>query len=158
MIDWTKQIIAYCDGGSRGNPGPSACAFAVYVGGELVHSASKFLGIDKTNNHAEYMGMIELLKWLHGLHLPTTEETVWRQKVRRVLIYCDSELVINQVSGLWDCNKEDLKPLCTYAQGLKIRGGHTLMHCDGHSGIEGNELADALVNKELDAAEIKTGK
>jgi len=149
-VDWTKNIVAYCDGGSRGNPGPSACAFAVCVGGELVHSQAKYLGDDKTNNYAEYMGLIELLRCLHGLHRPAVEETEWRQAVKRVLIYLDSELVINQVNGTWKINKPEFRELAAYAHGLVVRGQHTLMHCDGHSGIIGNELCDQLCNEEMD--------
>jgi ribonuclease HI len=137
-----KQIIAYCDGGSRGNPGPSAWAFAVYNGDELVHSESKYLGDHHTNNEAEYAGLIALLQFLHGKNV-------------RVLIFCDSELVVNQVNEEWACINEKLKPMCAYAQGLKARGQHTLQHCKGHDGILGNEYVDQLVNECLDKREYE---
>lgn len=133
-----KQLIAYCDGGSRGNPGPSACSFAIYNGDELLQKEAIYLGDDKTNNFAEYMGLIKLMEHLHG-------------RVPRVLIFCDSALVVNQTNGNWKINEESLKPLCAYAQGLKVRGQHTLQHCKGHDGIIGNELCDQLVNEVLDA-------
>lgn len=135
-----KQLIAYCDGGCRGNPGPSACAWAVYLGDEVAFHGSKYLGNDKTNNYAEYQGLIELLTELN------------RRKLRRVLIFCDSQLVVNQVNGNWKVNKQELLTQCNFAQGLKILGQHTLQHCDGHSGVVGNELCDQLCNKELDNA------
>jgi len=132
-----SQIIAYCDGGSRGNPGPSACAFAVYNGTNLLHSEAFYLGDDKTNNEAEYAGIIKLLEWLHG-------------KTQRVLIFCDSTLVVNQVNGNWDVTKTHLLPLHARATGFKIKDRHTLQYCKGHDGIIGNELCDELVNRCLD--------
>lgn len=137
-----KQLIAYCDGGSRGNPGPSACAWAIYQGDELLHTGSEFLG-NQTNNVAEYKGLIRLLEFLHGRAFPDG-------KPLRVLIFCDSQLAVNQVNDAWKINNEDLKPLCAYAQGLRAKGQHTLQYCSGHDGIVGNELCDQLVNEVLD--------
>lgn len=65
-----RTIKIYTDGGARGNPGPSACAFVVYeeypsTGSGLPASImrakrGKYLGIG-TNNEAEYQGIIEAL-------------------------------------------------------------------------------------------------
>lgn len=136
-----KQVIAYCDGGSRGNPGPSACAFAVYEGDVILHKEARYLGTDKTNNYAEYQGLIKLQEFLLAHALP------------RVLIFCDSQLIVNQTNGNWKINEENLKPLCAYAQGLKVRIQSTLQYCKGHDGIVGNELCDQLVNECLDTYE-----
>src|SRR3978361_1886565 len=56
-------ITAYCDGGSRGNPGPSG--FGVYIqdeNGKAGAELSEFLG-KQTNNHAEYSGLLASLNF-----------------------------------------------------------------------------------------------
>ena len=56
-------IVAYCDGGSRGNPGPSGYGAVVEdAKGQVVARLSRFLGI-QTNNYAEYSGLLAVLQW-----------------------------------------------------------------------------------------------
>ena len=53
-----KMLVAYVDGGSRGNPGPAG--YGVYIldeNGNELGSLFKNLGI-QTNNFAEYSGLI----------------------------------------------------------------------------------------------------
>ena len=57
------QILIHTDGGSRGNPGPAACAFVVEKADREIFKSSKYLG-HQTNNHAEYSGVILALNWL----------------------------------------------------------------------------------------------
>src|SRR6516164_9437619 len=61
-------ITAHCDGGSRGNPGPAGYG-AQITGphGEVIAELSEFLGI-RTNNFAEYSGLLATLKYAldHG--------------------------------------------------------------------------------------------
>ncbi len=61
-------ITAFCDGGSRGNPGPSG--YGVFIQderGETLGELSDFLGV-KTNNVAEYSGLLAALNFAleHG--------------------------------------------------------------------------------------------
>ncbi|MGL4758262.1 MAG: RNase H family protein, partial [Patescibacteria group bacterium] len=51
------KYISYCDGGSRGNPGPSASAFVTFENNQIVSQAGVFLG-DDTNNVAEWTALI----------------------------------------------------------------------------------------------------
>ena len=58
------KIKVFTDGGARGNPG--IAGYGVWIvndQGEKLHEESRFLGI-KTNNEAEYMGLIGALTWL----------------------------------------------------------------------------------------------
>jgi ribonuclease HI len=130
------MIKAYTDGASRGNPGPSACSFVIYDDGKEILSSSFYLG-ERTNNYAEYAGLIALMQ----------------QGLTKMDIYCDSALVVKQVNGEWKVKHEDMKPLCALAQALLIRNEHTLTHIKGHSGIPGNERADQLCNECLNARE-----
>jgi ribonuclease HI len=59
----SKVVNIFTDGGSRGNPGPAACAFVVTVADKVISSGAKSLGI-ATNNVAEYGGVLLALEWL----------------------------------------------------------------------------------------------
>ncbi len=64
----TEFITAYCDGGSRGNPGPSGYGVSINdADGKRLAELSEFLGV-KTNNFAEYSGLIAALEYAveHG--------------------------------------------------------------------------------------------
>lgn len=128
------MIKAYCDGASRGNPGPSACAFVFMdENGEEIISSSFYLG-EHTNNYVEYAGIIAAMQ----------------QGLSSMDIYCDSALVVNQILGVWKVKHAEIKLLHAQAYALYIRGGHILHHIKGHSGIKGNERADQLCNECLD--------
>jgi ribonuclease HI len=64
----TYDLIVYCDGGARGNPGPAAAAFAVIKDGKMFYKDSRFLG-KATNNVAEYAAVVMALKWLSKKNL-----------------------------------------------------------------------------------------
>jgi ribonuclease HI len=134
------MIKAYSDGGSRGNPGPSAYAYVIYDDGKMVEEYSCYQGI-VTNNMAEHVGLNRLLHRLRFLDIKGAE------------IFCDSMLVVNQVKGTWKVKHDHLKPVAGESMYLLISGGHTLIHIKGHSGIPGNERADQLCNECLNARE-----
>ena len=133
-------LTAYTDGACRiSNPGLCSCAWVLYKDGVNVAEGVRYLGHQfHTNNDAEYQGLSTLLEYLY-LH-----------SIRNVIIHCDSQLVVNQTLGRWDINQPDLKVLATKCYGLMVQGCHMLKHCDGHSGIMGNERADTLCNEVLD--------
>src|SRR5262249_40659655 len=63
-----SSLIAYIDGGARGNPGPAG--FGVRIeqpDGTLVEEFSEAIGV-ATNNVAEYRGLLAALEWAkaHG--------------------------------------------------------------------------------------------
>ncbi len=81
-----NKLFINCDGGSRGNPGPSACAFIVKdLDGNLVYREGNFLGI-ATNNQAEYAAVFTALNWVSKTY-PETE----------IVFMLDSQLVVNQL-------------------------------------------------------------
>lgn len=136
------MITAYSDGGSRGNPGPSAYAYVIYDDGKLVDEYSCYQGI-VTNNMAEHAGLNKLLHRLRYLGIKGAD------------IYCDSILVVNQVLGKWLVKHEHLKPFAGESMFLRLQDEHTLHHIKGHSGIRGNERADELCNITLN--QVKEG-
>lgn len=132
---------AYCDGACRvSNPGICSCAFVIYKDEVEVHTEGKYIGPElRSNNFAEYQGLILLLEYLY-LH-----------NIRNVIIYSDSELVVNQTLGKCEVKQPDLKVLAAKCYGLLVRGCHVLKHIKGHDGNKGNERADELCNAMLDA-------
>lgn len=130
-------LTIYTDGGSRGNPGKSACAYAIYNEEALIAKDSKYLGI-ATNNHAEYNGVIFALEWL----LKNSG------KFENVSFYLDSELVVKQLNGLYKIKDENLLNLSQRVKELI----HTLNLVIVFKYIprEQNKLADKLVNECLD--------
>ena len=132
---------AYCDGASRGNPGPSAYSYVIYDHNDQVIDAySCYQGI-ATNNMAEHAGMNKLLHRLRFLD------------IKNAKIYCDSKLVINQLRGDWKVKHEHLKSIVGESMYLYFVDNHILYHIKGHSGIVGNELVDQLCNERLDEVE-----
>jgi ribonuclease HI len=126
----------FTDGGSRGNPGKSAAGGVIYSpDGTILAEVSQYLGDNKTNNNAEYQGLILTLeKFLTlGLSGPCT-------------VHLDSLLVVNQVLGLWKVNAPDLIPLHEKAQALVKKIGANIRHVPRNQ----NKIADALVNLALD--------
>lgn len=93
------QILnIYCDGGSRGNPGPAASAFVVQtISGKQIFQLGRYLGI-ATNNQAEYDAVLSALNWL-SINNPQSE----------VVFYLDSLLVVSQLTGKYKIKNPDLK-------------------------------------------------
>ncbi len=94
-----EEARLYTDGGSRGNPGDSACAFAICkMDDTLVEKGGFYLGM-ATNNQAEYYGM------KHGL------ERARDLGIDKVSVLSDSQLVVNQMKGLYKVKNQELAPL-----------------------------------------------
>jgi ribonuclease HI len=131
-----KYIKIFFDGGSRGNPGPSAAAFVAYdEKGKKVIEKSKSLG-KTTNNIAEYNGLLFAL------------EVLERDDIKKIIICTDSKLVFSQVRGLWKVKNEKIAFLLD-----KIRKKLTKYEAVDLRLIprQDNKEADKLVNKELDS-------
>ena len=131
-----KEVKMYSDGGSRGNPGPSAGGFVILdMENNVVTKNGKYLGIT-TNNQAEYHSL------KGGL------EEAQRMGVRVVHVFMDSLLVINQMKGIYKIKNRDLWPI--YQAIKNIEGSFEKINFT-HVPRELNKLADAVVNETLDA-------
>ena len=123
----------FFDGASRGNPGKAgAGALMINDEGKVVWETSRFLG-EKTNNEAEYMALILLLKAAkeHG--------------VRSLRVFGDSKLVVSQVSRQWKINLPHLRLLAQQAWVL-ADGMNISYHWIPR---EQNKRADILSNEGL---------
>jgi ribonuclease HI len=142
----TAQLSIFCDGASRGNPGRASygvVAFADMPDASLasykanpkiaVFALSQAIGT-RTNNEAEYAGMIAALQKCLEIKATTP------------IIYSDSELVIKQLNGQYKVKDAKLKNLFGEAQALIANVKPTLKHIRR----EQNQIADYLANLALD--------
>jgi ribonuclease HI len=131
------KLTVYTDGGSRGNPGPSAYAIVVTDStGKVVKEYARYAGRE-TNNVAEYGGAIAGLK---------EAKTQGADEVEMVM---DSELVVKHVNGQYACKAPHLAPLL--AEVKKLMAGFkkaTFRNVPREHPMISR--ADALVNNELD--------
>lgn len=140
-----NKITIYCDGGSRGNPGPSASAFVITKANlelKIKNSEfSKFLG-KATNNEAEYSAVIFALKKIKQL--------IGKEKIKRseIEIKADSELLVKQLNGEYKIKEKNLIPFFIEIWNLKIDFNKIKFT---HIPREENKQADILVNKELNS-------
>jgi ribonuclease HI len=132
-------ISIHTDGGARGNPGPSACAFVAEMDEKLIFKSSKFLGIN-TNNFAEYSAFLLALQWL------SKNNDKFGNK--QIIIYSDSELVVRQLSGIYKVKNEKLKALNQKIIGL-IKTNNLKISYKSILRSK-NKIADQLVNEKLD--------
>ncbi len=130
-----ESIVAYCDGGSRGNPGPAG--FGVYIqdsAGKVLGELSQFLGVH-TNNFAEYSALLASLEFaIANGH-------------RSLRVVSDSELMVKQIKGQYRVNSPELRPLYEEAKRRIARLDHFQIQ---HVLREKNRHADRLANVAMD--------
>lgn len=136
----TKDLIIYCDGASRGNPGKSACAFVVYEGDRKIFEDAKYIGFS-TNNFAEYSAVLMAYNWMADKYS--------NHEISEIIFFLDSELVSKQLSGIYKTKNLNLKNIFFK---IKYFEGKLLAKVSYKSiPREENAYADSLVNKVLDS-------
>jgi len=130
-----RYIVAFIDGGARGNPGPAGYGVLIQdEAGRKVAALSEYLG-HQTNNFAEYQGLIAALEYAVA------------QDHKALKVISDSELMVRQIKGIYKVNNAALRDLHARAKELIAKLdwfsiGHVLR---GH-----NEEADRLANAAMD--------
>ncbi len=129
-------LVIHVDGGSRGNPGPAGAGVVICEdGGARVFEAGYFLG-HQTNNAAEYHAVLRAL------------ERVGQCPPQPIVIHSDSELLVRQLTGVYQVKSPKLVPLFRQVQMLLLRIAHWSIR---HVPREENTRADALANLAMDA-------
>lgn len=129
------KVKLYSDGGSRGNPGPSASGFVLLdEHNNVLVDDGQYLGVT-TNNQAEYVGLKLGLQAAKAMG------------AREVDAYLDSMLVVNQMRGIFKIKNRDLWPV---HDAIKELVKHFKSVHFTHVPREHNRLADAAVNRILD--------
>ncbi len=131
-----KKIKMFADGGSRGNPGPSASGYVLMdMDDTVMIQRGVYLGIT-TNNQAEYQ----------AVRLGLDDARV--RGAHEVDVFLDSLLVVNQMKGIFKVRNRDLWPIHVAINEL-MQSFRKVSFT--HVPRELNKLADAEVNKCLDA-------
>ncbi len=133
----TTALVAYIDGGARGNPGPAG--FGVRVeqpDGTLVEEFAEAIGV-ATNNVAEYRGLLAALEWAKTHGHPALH------------VRSDSLLLVQQMRGIFKVKNAGLQPLHAKARLLAHEIGRVTFE---HVGRAKNAHADRLANSAMDQA------
>ena len=139
----SDTIVAYIDGGSRGNPGPAASGFVLSdKDGNPLLEKGLFLGT-KTNNEAEYTALVKAL------------ETALEISAEKIMVFGDSELLVKQINGQYKVKSEKILPLYEQAASLLYKFKKWKVQ---HVYREKNKIADGLVNEALDLKKDVTTK
>jgi ribonuclease HI len=137
------MIVAYIDGGARGNPGPAGYGVRIQsADGTVLDELHGALGI-ATNNVAEYNGLLAALRW------------AVENNVSRVQIRADSELLVKQMRGEYKVKNPGLQPLYVRARLLVAELDDVKFE---HVRREFNAEADRLSNLGMDEAEARLKK
>lgn len=147
----TEIIEIYTDGACRGNPGPGGWGALLIAGKrrKTLHGGEQ----ETTNNRMELTAAIEALNALQGS--------------RQVLLHTDSRYVMDGVKS-WMPNwkkrgwktsaKKPVKNQDLWQQLDKAIERHEIewRWVRGHTGVPGNEEADALANRGIDELHLNS--
>jgi ribonuclease HI len=128
------DLVAYVDGGSLGNPGPSGIGVVLDgCEGRKIRIA-KWIG-RQDNNVAEYVALLEALQCALTL------------KARKLHVYSDSEVVVRQMTGQYACRSPRLYSLHWICRKLARSFDFTISHVRREHNSEANGLASSAVRK-----------
>jgi len=134
-----EYLKIYIDGGSRGNPGPSAIGSVIYDKNDnIVEEISLFIG-ETTNNMAEYTALDAALE--------TIKKYRNKYNIRRIMIFTDSKLLFSQVKRIWKIKNENIFEV--YKKIVKKLNEYDVVDLRLIPREE-NTAADTLVNRALD--------
>src|SRR5215467_13623851 len=122
-----SNLVAYVDGGSLGNPGPSGIGIIIEgsSGGRI--TIGKWIG-NQDNNVAEYVALLEALQFALVL------------KARKLHVYSDSEVVVRQMMGSYSCRSPRLYSLNWICRKLARGLVFTISHVRREGNSEANQL------------------
>lgn len=129
------ELVAYTDGGARGNPGPAAYGVVIQSpDGKVVDELAEYLG-DATNNEAEYQGLLAALEYALA------------HRAQSLKVFSDSELMVRQILKQYKVKSGGLRPLYDQAQEMAAQIPSFRI---AHVRREQNREADRLVNRAID--------
>jgi ribonuclease HI len=131
--------LLYCDGASRGNPGPAAYGFALFgPGGVEIASVGEAIGV-ATNNVAEYAGLVAGLEAARKAGVTTLE------------VRLDSLLLVRQVNGDYRVKAAGLKPYFRDAVALlSAFDSAEVVHVPREQNTRADELANLALDRGAD--------
>jgi ribonuclease HI len=129
-----SNLVAYVDGGSLGNPGPSGIGVVLDRSEGPTIRIAKWIG-RQDNNVAEYVALLEALQCALTL------------KARKLHVYSDSEVVVRQMNGQYACRSPRLYSLHWICRKLARSFDFSISHIRREHNTEANRLANSAVRK-----------
>ncbi len=127
------DLVAYVDGGSLGNPGPAGVGVVIEGSERGRITIGKWIG-RQDNNVAEYLALLEALQCAVTL------------KARKLHVYSDSEVVVRQMTGEYNCRSSRLYSLNWICRKLARSLNFTISYIRREHNAEANSLAGAAAH------------
>jgi ribonuclease HI len=127
-----SDLIAYVDGGSHGNPGPSGIGVVIEAPDRETVRIAKWIG-HQDNNVAEYVALLEALQHAVSVNAKTLH------------VYSDSEVVVKQMTGEYNCRSPRLHSLNWTCRKLARHIDFSIAHVPRERNREANALAHHAV-------------
>jgi len=125
-----SALVAYVDGGSLGNPGPSGIGVVIEGSRNGKVQIAKWIGW-QDNNVAEYLALLEALQCAVLL------------KAQTLHVYSDSEVVVKQMTGVYNCRSPRLYSLNWICRKLARSLKFSISHVGREHNTEANRLANS---------------
>ena len=130
------NLVAFVDGGSLGNPGPSGIGVVIEGSERGTIRIAKWIG-HQDNNVAEYVALLEALQCALSL------------RARALHVYSDSEVMVRQMRGEYNCRSSRLYSLNWICRKLARSFNFSISHVRREHNSEANGLANSAVRKRL---------
>ena len=130
------NLVAFVDGGSLGNPGPSGIGVVIEGSERGTIRIAKWIG-HQDNNVAEYVALLEALQCALSL------------RARALHVYSDSEVMVRQMRGEYNCRSPRLYSLNWICRKLARSFNFSISHVRREHNSEANGLANSAVRKRL---------
>jgi ribonuclease HI len=129
-----SDLVAYVDGGSLGNPGPSGIGVVINgcESGEI--RIAKWIG-HQDNNVAEYAALMEALQCALAMN------------ATKLHVYSDSEVMVRQMRGEYTCRSPRLYSLHWTCRKLARSLSFSISHVPRENNAEANGLANSAVRR-----------
>jgi ribonuclease HI len=127
-----SDLLAYVDGSSHGNPGPSGIGIVIVDAQGQKLTIAKWIG-RQDNNVAEYVALMEALQCAIAL------------RARSLHVYSDSQIVVKQMTGEYICRTAPLYSLNWTCRKLARSLRFSIAHIRREHNSEANRLANDAV-------------
>jgi ribonuclease HI len=131
-----SDLVAYVDGGSLGNPGPSGIGVVIEGSDGGTIRIARWIG-RQDNNVAEYVALLEALQCAQTL------------KANTLHVYSDSQVVVRQMQGKYSCRSPRLYSLHWICQKLARSFKFSITHVPRERNVEANDLANSAVHQRI---------
>ncbi len=131
-----SDLVAYVDGGSLGNPGPSGIGVVIEGSAGGTIRIARSIG-HQDNNVAEYVALLEALQCALAL------------KAKALHVYSDSQVVVRQMRGEYACRSPRLYSLHWICRKLTRSLKFSITHVPRERNAEANDLANSAVRQRI---------